>query len=70
MAPRPLVTLVAATAVGVLVFGAPNLPGLRAAQTPAPDAVAPAFEVASIKPSGPAGTFSIRRSGYRIATTG
>jgi uncharacterized protein (TIGR03435 family) len=49
MAPRPLVTLVAATAVGVLVFGAPNLPGLRAAQTPAPNAAAPAFDVASIK---------------------
>ena len=30
----------------------------------------PAFEVASIKPSDPAGPISIRRSGYRIATTG
>jgi uncharacterized protein (TIGR03435 family) len=49
MAPRPLATFVAATTIGVLVFGAPNLPGLRAAQTPAPDASAPAFEVASIK---------------------
>lgn len=29
----------------------------------------PAFEVASIKPSDIAGTVSIRRSGYRIATT-
>ena len=49
MAPRPLATVVAATTIGVLVFGAPNLPGLRAAQTPAPNAAAPAFEVASIK---------------------
>ena len=49
MAPRPSSTLVAATAIGVLVFGAPNLPGLRAAHMPAPDAAAPAFEVASIK---------------------
>jgi uncharacterized protein (TIGR03435 family) len=29
----------------------------------------PAFEVASIKPSDPAGTIAIRRSGHRIATT-
>jgi uncharacterized protein (TIGR03435 family) len=32
-------------------------------------AQSPAFEVASIKPSDPAGTVAIRRSGYRIATT-
>ena len=29
----------------------------------------PAFEVASVKPSDPAGIFAIRRSGYRIVTT-
>jgi uncharacterized protein (TIGR03435 family) len=32
-------------------------------------AQSPAFEVASIKPSDPAGTVAIRRSGHRIATT-
>ena len=32
-------------------------------------AQSPAFEVASIRPSDPAGTVAIRRSGYRIATT-
>ena len=33
-------------------------------------AQSPAFEVASIKPSDPVGGVAIRRSGYRIATTG
>lgn len=34
-----------------------------------PPAAPPAFEVASIKPSDPAATIAIRRSGHRISTT-
>jgi uncharacterized protein (TIGR03435 family) len=71
MAPRPLATLVAATTIGVLAFGAPNLPGLRAAQTPAPNAEAPAFEVASIKQnkSGDGRSFLGNPPGGRFSAT-
>jgi uncharacterized protein (TIGR03435 family) len=72
MASRQLATLVTATAVGVLVFCASKLPGLRAAaQAPASNAEAPAFEVASIKAnkSGELRSFLGNPPGGRFSAT-
>ena len=49
MTSRLLATAGVVTTVGILVFGMPSGLPLRAAQTPAPTATPPAFEVASIK---------------------
>jgi uncharacterized protein (TIGR03435 family) len=72
MALRPLATLVTATAIGLLSFGAPISPGLRAAaQNPGSNAEVPTFEVASIKAnkSGDGRSFLGSPPGGRFSAT-